>query len=68
VVFWSWPGADLFTCPIAGGSAVEIWHDEQLYNIEYAVRGDPSLVVIEDHDDVKTLYRIAWPGLGPPAP
>jgi len=48
---------------IAGGSVTEIWHDEAYYNVDYTVRGDPSLVAIEDHDDVVTLHRIAWPGL-----
>ena len=61
VVFWSWPGAELFSCPLAGGPVTQMWTDPSLYNIEYVVRGDPTLVAIIDHDDVITLYRIPWP-------
>jgi hypothetical protein len=63
VVFWSWPGPELFRCPLAGGPVTEMWTDASLYDIEYAVRGDPTLLAIIDHDDVTTLYRILWPGL-----
>ena len=61
VVFWSWPGAELFSCPLAGGPITQMWTAPSLYNIEYVVRGDPTLVAIIDHDDVITLYRIPWP-------
>ncbi len=61
LIFSQWPGATLYACSLAGGGPTQLWASDLFDTVLKTVRGDASLLAVQDHDGLLTLLRFPWP-------